>query len=125
MARYWGGDGGNRQFYIYVDNKKIAEESLTGGKSEFINVEYAIPDSLLEDKTSIRVKFRAKSGNTAGGVYYLRLLMPESSLGVSTITVDKTTALKGVYTLGGVKVQGTSTLPKGIYIVDGRKYAVR
>lgn len=125
MARYWGGDSGNRQFYIYVDNKKIAEESLKGGKNEFINVEYAIPDSLLEGKTSIRVKFKAKSGNVAGGVYYLRLLMPESALGLKTIAVDKKNTPTGTYTLGGVKVQGTSTPPKGIYIIDGRKYAVR
>lgn len=125
MVRYWGGDGGNRQFYIYVDNKKIAEESLTGGKNEFVNVEYDIPDSLLEGKTAIRVKFKAKSGNVAGGVYYLRLLMPDGANGVGTVRLDNKTAPTGVYTLGGVKMDSAYALPVGLYIVDGRKYAVR
>lgn len=57
-----------------VDGKVIATEKLNGGRQEFVNKEYAIPDSLLEGKTKIRVKFRAKAGNVAGGVYYIRLL---------------------------------------------------
>ena len=74
MCRYWGGDSGNREFDIMVDGKVIATEKLNGGRQEFVNKEYAIPDSLLEGKTKIRVKFRAKAGNVAGGVYYIRLL---------------------------------------------------
>ena len=74
MCRYWGGDSGNREFDIMVDGKVIATEKLNGGRQEFVNKEYAIPDSLLEGKIKIRVKFRAKAGNVAGGVYYIRLL---------------------------------------------------
>lgn len=126
MVRYWGGDNGNRQFDILVDNTVIATESLTGGKNEFVNVEYSIPSELLEGKTSIRVKFKAKSGNTAGGVYYLRLLMPASAAEISKVACDEQgLSVKGTYTLGGVKVADTDTLPKGIYIVDGKKLAVR
>lgn len=122
MVRYWGGDSGNREFDILVDNTVIATESLTGGKNEFINVEYPVPEELLQGKESIRVKFKAKSGNTAGGVYYLRLLIPASSVGVSTITVNSNNnTAQGTYTLGGVKVENTRTLPKGFYIVDGKK----
>lgn len=78
MCRYWGGDSGNREFDIMVDGTTIATEKLTGGASDFINKEYAIPAPLLEGKTTIRVTFQARSGNVAGGVYYVRLLMPEA-----------------------------------------------
>jgi len=119
MVRYWGGDGGNRQFDILVDNTVIATESLTGGKSEFVNVEYAIPAELLADKTSVRVKFKALEGNVAGGVYYLRLLRPASAAGIRPVAAMATH--KAIYTLGGTKVERADTLPRGIYVVDGKK----
>ena len=131
MVRYWGGDAGNRQFDILVGGKVIATESLTGGKSEFVNVEYPVPASLLEGKTQVRVMFRAKSGNIAGGVYYLRLLRSEEA---ATRVANPNRAfeygpqLEGTYDLCGRK--GTflrsalSTLhhQKGIYIHNGKKF---
>ncbi len=35
---------------------------------------YDIPDSMVKDKTHIRVKFQALPGNSAGAVYYIRLV---------------------------------------------------
>lgn len=40
----------------------------------FVNVEYQIPSRMLVGKDSVRVTFDARSGNVAGGVFYLRLL---------------------------------------------------
>lgn len=40
----------------------------------FVNVEYQIPSRMLIGKDSVRITFDARSGNVAGGVYYLRLL---------------------------------------------------
>jgi hypothetical protein len=37
-------------------------------------IEYAIPDSMIKGKDHVRVKFQALPGNTAGGVYYIRLV---------------------------------------------------
>lgn len=73
-VRYWGRDKG-REFYITVDGTRIAEVKLTGNKDEFQNVEYLIPDSLLTGKDTIKVRFEAKPGSTAGSVYGLRLLI--------------------------------------------------
>ena len=124
MARYWGADSGNRQFDILVDGTVIATESLTGGTNGFVNKEYAVPADLLKGKTSVRVMFRAKSGNTAGGVYYLRLLIPASATAISHATVSEYAGENGAtYTLGGVKMQNTDSMPKGIYIMDGKKFA--
>lgn len=78
MARYWGGDGGgNRTFDILVDGTPVATESLRGDRDGFVNVEYPVPASLLEGRDRVRVEFRARPGNIAGGVYYVRLLAPQ------------------------------------------------
>lgn len=110
---------------IKVDNTTIATETLTGGKNEFVNKEYTIPADLLEGKTQVRVKFQAKSGNTAGGVYYVRLLMSESeATAVSSPNFDMPRADGHIYTLDGRRTDDDfSRLSRGIYIVGGKKVA--
>lgn len=75
-VRYWGAEWGGRKFDIYIDDEKLLTEDNTGrwNQSRFFNIEYDIPDSMLEGKSSIRVKFQSVPGNTAGAVYYVRLL---------------------------------------------------
>jgi hypothetical protein len=75
-VRYWGAEWGGRKFDIYIDDEKLLSEDNTGrwNQSRFFNVEYDIPDSMLKGKSSIRVKFQSVPGNTAGAVYYVRLL---------------------------------------------------
>lgn len=75
IVRYWGAETGNRKFDIYVDEEKLATENISGkwNQRKFQEVEYAIPDSMVKGKASVRVKFQALPGNTAGAVYYLRL----------------------------------------------------
>ena len=126
MVRYWGGDGGNRKFDIQIDNKTIATETLTGGKNEFVNVEYEIPSSMLQDKSEVRVKFKAKSGNIFGGIYYVRLLQSEKDVTSVQSVNFKQPQGDVVYDLNGRKIVNgklsNSTLPWGIYIVNGKKY---
>ncbi len=75
-VRYWGAEWGNRKFEIYIDDEKLVTEDNTGrwNQSVFQNIEYAIPDSMIEGKKQVRVKFQALKGNTAGAVYYVRLV---------------------------------------------------
>ncbi|MBN1768220.1 MAG: glycoside hydrolase family 127 protein [Prolixibacteraceae bacterium] len=75
-VRYWGAEWGGRKFDIYIDDEKLLTEDNTGrwNQSRFFNIEYDIPNSMLKGKSSIRVKFQALPGNTAGAVYYVRLL---------------------------------------------------
>jgi hypothetical protein len=75
-VRYWGAEWGGRKFDIYIDDHKLVTEDNTGrwNQSKFFNIEYAIPDSMVKGKDRIRVKFQALQGNTAGAVYYIRLL---------------------------------------------------
>ena len=76
MVRYWGAETGNRKFDIYVDDQKLVSEDIAGkwNKGEFQNVEYVIPDELVKNKTSVRIKFQALQGSVAGGVYNVRLV---------------------------------------------------
>ena len=76
FVRYWGAEWGARKFDIYIDDEKLLTEDNTGrwNQSKFQNVIYDIPDSMVKDKEHVRVKFQSLSGNTAGGVFYIRLL---------------------------------------------------
>ena len=76
MVRYWGAEWGGRKFAIYIDDELLVEEDNTGrwNQSRFFDITYAIPDKLISGKQHIRVKFKALPRNTAGAVYYIRLL---------------------------------------------------
>jgi len=76
MVRYWGAEWGNRKFSIFIDDALLITEDNTGrwNRSSFFNIEYPIPDEMLNGKKSVRVKIEALLVNTAGAVYYLRLL---------------------------------------------------
>jgi DUF1680 family protein len=91
MARYWGNETGSRSFSISIDGTIIATENIVGkwNLNQFENVEYPIPNSLTAGKDTITVKFQAiNTGNIAGGLYYVRLLMPLSATDVQTINAD-------------------------------------
>ncbi len=76
MIRYWGAEWGNRKFDIYIDDEKLMSEDNTRrwNQSKFFDITYHIPDSMLDNKKSVRVKFQSLDGNTAGGIYYVRLI---------------------------------------------------
>ena len=76
LVRYWGYEWGDRKFDIYIDNEKLISENNTGRwyQSQFQSVEYKIPNSMIEGKDHIRLKFQAQQGSTAGAVYDIRLL---------------------------------------------------
>jgi len=76
LVRYWGAEWGNRKFDIMIDDEKLVSEDNTGkwNQSKFQTIEYSIPDVMVKGKSKVRIKFQALPGNTAGAVYYLRLI---------------------------------------------------
>jgi len=80
MVRYWGAEWGSRKFEIYIDDELLITEDNTGrwNQSRFFDVTYAIPESMVEGKDKIRVRFQSLPGNTAGAVYFVRLLKQEN-----------------------------------------------
>ena len=79
IVRYWGAEWGERKFEIYIDDEKLLSEDNTNrwNQSRFLDIEYVIPGSMIKGKSSVRVKFQALPGNTAGAVYYIRLVRPK------------------------------------------------
>ncbi len=78
VCNYWGSDAGNRNFDILVDGVKVASQQLEREKpNEFFDATYNIPEELLKDKKTVTIKFQAKPGNTAGGLFGCSLLKSE------------------------------------------------
>jgi len=79
IVRYWGNESGHRKFDIYIDDTLLVTENLEGkwNQQQFQDLEYKIPDSVINGKSKIKVKFLAQPGNTAGSVYYIRLARAE------------------------------------------------
>ena len=75
---YFGLDAG-RRFDILINDKHLTEVTLPADKGPtFYNVDYPIPADRLSDSTvPFRVKFVAKPGSIAGGLYEVRLLKSE------------------------------------------------
>ncbi|WCJ58065.1 glycoside hydrolase family 127 protein [Fontisphaera persica] len=77
---YWGGDQG-RTFDILANGERLATETLNNNQpGQFFEKRYRIPDALLARTTNGRVviRFAAKPGALAGGVFDVRLMKPES-----------------------------------------------
>lgn len=76
LVRYWGAEWGNRSFDIYIDDKKLITENNTSrwNQSRFFDVAYSIPVEMTKGKDKMRVKFQSLPQNTAGAVYYVRLV---------------------------------------------------
>ena len=76
MVRYWGAEWGNQKFDIYIDDQKLVTEDNTGkwNQSKFFDIEYSLPGSMMKGKEHVRIKFQALPGNSAGAVYYIRLV---------------------------------------------------
>jgi uncharacterized protein len=75
IVRYWGNEQGNRSFDIYIDDRKLISENVSGkwSRDTFQEVEYAIPDTMMRGKDRIRVKFQPQPGSATGSIYYVRL----------------------------------------------------
>lgn len=73
VLTYSSTDGGNREFEILMDNKKIAEQKLRAETfSAWIDKVYPIPFELTKGKKTVTVKVQALPGKIAGGVFGLR-----------------------------------------------------
>lgn len=73
VCTYWGGDAGNRVFDILVEDTRIATQALNQNKpGEFIEVPYRIPKALILGKQFATIRFQARQGAQAGGIFDLR-----------------------------------------------------
>jgi hypothetical protein len=75
VVTYWGGETGSRTFDILVDGKVFATQTLNQDKPEsFFDRTYAVPEELTRGKQTVNVRFQARPGNFAGGVFAVKML---------------------------------------------------
>ncbi|MCE9678509.1 glycoside hydrolase family 127 protein [Shewanella sp. AS1] len=69
----------HREFDILIDEQYLATVKLSGDKGpDYFTQSFPIPAKLLKDASQpLRVKFKAKPGSIAGGLYEVRLMKPE------------------------------------------------
>lgn len=79
VCTYWGGESAKREFDILVEGRVIATQVLENNQpGEFFDAVYALPDELLHGRQFITIRFQARPGFQAGGVFHLRLVKSES-----------------------------------------------
>jgi hypothetical protein len=75
VVTYWGSDAGNRRFDILVNGTRIAGQVLENNRpGEFFDVTYPIPAAVSQGKNRVTVRFQAKPGATAGGVFGVHIM---------------------------------------------------
>ncbi|MCA1619983.1 MAG: glycoside hydrolase family 127 protein [Acidobacteria bacterium] len=75
VCTYWGSETGPRNFDILVDGVRVATQSLQNDRpGQFFDVTYPIPVELTRGREKVTVRFQARPGNTAGGLYGLRVV---------------------------------------------------
>ena len=73
VATYWGSESGPREFDVLIDGQVVATQSLHHDRPErFWDRVYELPTELTSGKENVNVRFAAKPGNYAGGVFGLR-----------------------------------------------------
>lgn len=79
LCTYWGSDGGgNREFDVLVDGQVIASQTLEQNRpNEFFDVGYPVPAELTRGKAKVTVRFQAKPGKWAGGLFGVRMIKAE------------------------------------------------
>lgn len=80
MIHYWGNESErNNSFDILVDGEKIVSEKLfrKWDKQEFVDVVYALPETLLNGKKTVTVRFQSAASTSAGRIFHVRLVRPE------------------------------------------------
>ncbi|MCS7238259.1 MAG: glycoside hydrolase family 127 protein [Thermoguttaceae bacterium] len=72
---YWGSDDGGREFDILVDDREIAFQALRrNAPGKFFEQVYIIPEELTRGKERVTIRFQARPGRIAGGVFGCRTL---------------------------------------------------
>jgi len=76
LVEYWGSDSGHRVFDVLVNGQKIAEQRLANNRpGEFYVETYLLPAELIRDVNRITVRFQARPGAIAGGIFDLRVVV--------------------------------------------------
>ena len=72
-VKYWGGDNGGREFDLLVDGVKLATQRLDNNRQgQFYEEIYSLAQDLTRGKQTVTLRFQARPGKMAGGVFGCR-----------------------------------------------------
>lgn len=72
---YSGDDSGGRTFDILIDGKLLTTQTLDRNQpGKLFNIDYPIPSERIANKTNVTVRFQARPGNMAGGLFYCAVM---------------------------------------------------
>ena len=76
----WDGEWDTRNFDILIDGVEVATQRLRINQpGDFFEVVNAIPPALTKDKAKVTVRFQAPPGDTAGGLFGLRMMRADAA----------------------------------------------
>lgn len=93
------------------------------GQSNTIQLEEIYPE-ISSDEYGIKA-ISADAKTILGGKGYAMFVLTNCDLtaGITGVTMDSQTVIKGIYTLSGIKLDSIST--PGLYIIDGKKQMIK
>lgn len=78
IATYWGSETGPREFDVLIDGERIATQLLRQDRPDrFWDEVYELPTKLTAGKKQVNVRFAARPGNFAGGLFGARTVRRE------------------------------------------------
>ncbi len=81
--------GGYREFEILVDDVPIASQELENNAPDrFFDAVYPVPKELTRGKSEVTIRFQARPGQWAGGVFGVRTVRAEGALQPPSQAVD-------------------------------------
>ncbi|EFM01587.1 hypothetical protein [Hoylesella marshii] len=132
ISGYCNGDN-TETLNLVVDNATLKVKGATGGWGwKDAGISYLKSYQLKNCHIStVGVKFGKQSNftyyellGTDGNTYYgeVEIVPGKAPTDISAVTADASQGKRGIYTLDGIRFNGTlNDLPAGIYIINGRK----
>ena len=112
-----GLNGSNEK--LLISNATVTAEGGAGSICDF--KEITLEDCAITQPVGARFDKSKHAVVLNGEIVKSEIVITRGSDGINTPTID-TTAKQGIYTLSGVKLNGEmKDLPKGVYIVNGKK----
>jgi len=82
VATYRGGERRREaKFEVLVEGKKVADQTLEkdGKPTKFYDVEYPIPDELVDGKDKVTVRFQSEQKNEIGPIFGVRIIRADAA----------------------------------------------
>ncbi|MCX6343756.1 MAG: glycoside hydrolase family 127 protein [Armatimonadetes bacterium] len=75
ICTYSGGERRRPVFDILIDGEKLTTQTLTNDQpGKYIDITYALPESVIAGKSKVTVKLQASEGSSAGKLYGCRIV---------------------------------------------------